>query len=584
MKKNTSKIENKGISVLRNLIDNMDCVTHSFGENNTEISWDGDIKLYKNPDVDDKGNLSSIIRVQVKSRTKKIPSSNSINFLINKKDLKNYLLENGTMFFVIIFNNNNEFKIFYIDLLPYNLRKLLKEEVNGKNEIKVKLKYMPNDPIIFEKILRNFAIDKKQQERISDKVFEQENMAISVDGKRSKIQFYDWGYKKDKITALIGEEKYVYELDENDNIINIELVTLGMIKEPFNIQVKDKLGNIYFDKVDCIYTKDSAVINIGKSFKMYQKENKFNIKIKGTLKERINSLNFLIQIDKFKGFYINEEWVKLNGELDNPNIFKSELEIYTKILNFIKAHHIDKDINLDKWTWDEINKFVIWIRAIDEGIPIRVENFKTSVLGSIKIQDIRFSIFAERKEDGKIFVKSIWNSDINGKYLFMRGNPDDVDEFETTYIYDFLNKEAYLSDDINFLEMKKYYNENEIKENEETSINMQALEAILAYDENKNKKLLEYANFLLDKIINIESMHEIAIINKCQIKRRLGKLTLDDKFELMKIFEKKKDNLIYSISINLLIDKKEDAKRQLENLTEYEKEEYLKYPISIFLR
>ena len=232
---------------------------------------------------------------------------------------------------------------------------------------------------------------------------------------------------------------------------------------------------------------------------------------------------------------------------------------------------------------DEINKFVIWIRAIDEGIPIRVENFKTSVLGSIKIQDIRFSIFAERKEDGKIFVISIWNSDISGKYLFMRGNPDDVDKFETTYIYDFLNKEAYLSEDINFLEMEKYYNENEIKENEETLINMQALEAILAYDENKNKKLLEYANFLLDKIINIESMHEIAIINKCQIKKRLGKLTLDDKFELMKIFEKKKDNLIYSISINLLIDKKEDAKKELENLTEYEKEEYLKYPISIFL-
>ena len=223
MKKNTSKIENKGISVLRNLIDNMDCVTHSFEENNTEISWDGDIKLYKNPDVDDKGNLSSIIRVQVKSRTRKIPSGNSMNFLINKKDLNNYLIENGTMYFVIIFNKNNEFKIFYIDLLPYNLRKLLKEEVNGKNEIKVKLKYMPNDSIIFEKILRNFAIDKKQQERISDKVFEQENMAISVDGKRSKIQFYDWRYKKDKISTLVGEEKYVYELDENDNIINIEL-------------------------------------------------------------------------------------------------------------------------------------------------------------------------------------------------------------------------------------------------------------------------------------------------------------------------------------------------------------------------
>ena len=50
--------------------------------------------------------------------------------------------------------------------------------------------------------------------------------------------------------------------------------------------------------------------------------------------------------------------------------------------------------------------------------------------------------------------------------------------------------------------MKKYYNENELQQDEEYVINMQALEAILAYDENKNKNLLDYANFLLDKIIN----------------------------------------------------------------------------------
>lgn len=47
------------------------------------------------------------------------------------------------------FYKNDDFKIFYLDLLPYNLRKLLKEDINGKNEVKVKLKYLPNDPIIF---------------------------------------------------------------------------------------------------------------------------------------------------------------------------------------------------------------------------------------------------------------------------------------------------------------------------------------------------------------------------------------------------------------------------------------------------
>ena len=110
-----------------------------------------------------------------------------------------------------------------------------------------------------------------------------------------------------------------------------------MIKEPFNIQVKDKLGNIYFDKVDCIYTKNSAVINIGKSFKMYQRENKFNIKRKGTLKERINSLNFLIQIDKFELMKIFEKKkdnliysISINLLIDKKEDAKKELENLTE--------------------------------------------------------------------------------------------------------------------------------------------------------------------------------------------------------------------------------------------------------------
>ena len=72
MGKNSSKTEQKGISILRNLLDKMDTVTYSLEEGDKNISWDGDIKLYKNADIDDKSNLSSIIRVQVKSRTKKI--------------------------------------------------------------------------------------------------------------------------------------------------------------------------------------------------------------------------------------------------------------------------------------------------------------------------------------------------------------------------------------------------------------------------------------------------------------------------------------------------------------------------------
>lgn len=582
MKKATAKVESKSISVLRNLIDEMDTVTHSFEEGNTNISWDGEIKLYKNSNIDDKCNLSSILKVQIKGRTRKIPKGNNINFLISKDDLENYLLVNGTLYFVIIFNKNNDFKIYYIDLLPYNLRELLKETPNKDNKIKVKLKYIQNDPLPFEKMLRNFAINMEHQKKISDKVFQKKNMMISINNKKSKLEFYDWKHKDYSITSLLGEEKYLYELDENDNIINIELATLNMIKEPFNIEIKDKLRNLFFKKIDCIYTKDSTVINIGKSFKIYQYEKNFKIKIKGTLNERINSLRFLIQVIKFKGFYINNEWIKLNGTISSFDSFNSQLALYNKILNFINNHNINKDINLDDWDYKDINNFIVWIKAIDENIPIKIKNFTSSVIGSIKIHDICFSIFAEYKDDGSIKVNSIWNSNTNNKYLFIMSNTENTEKFETTNIFDFLNKDTYLSDDINFSEMKKYYNENELQQDEEYVINMQALEAILAYDENKNKNLLDYANFLLDKIINKKNMNEVAIINKYQIKKRLKKLTFDDKYKLMKILEKKNNELFYNISINLLLDKKDEAKKQFEKLTELEKKEYLKYPISIF--
>ena len=582
MKKATAKVESKSISVLRNLIDEMDTVTHSFEEGNTNISWDGEIKLYKNSNIDDKCNLSSILKVQIKGRTRKIPKGNNINFLISKDDLENYLLVNGTLYFVIIFNKNNDFKIYYIDLLPYNLRELLKETPNKDNKIKVKLKYIQNDPLPFEKMLRNFAINMEHQKKISDKVFQKKNIMISINNKKSKLEFYDWKHKDYSITSLLGEEKYLYELDENDNIINIELATLNMIKEPFNIEIKDKLGNLFFKKIDCIYTKDSTVINIGKSFKIYQYEKNFKIKIKGTLNERINSLRFLIQVIKFKGFYINNEWIKLNGTISSFDSFNSQLALYNKILNFINNHNINKDINLDDWDYKDINNFIVWIKAIDENIPIKIKNFTSSVIGSIKIHDICFSIFAEYKDDGSIKVNSIWNSNTNNKYLFIMSNTENTEKFETTNIFDFLNKDTYLSDDINFSEMKKYYNENELQQDEEYVINMQALEAILAYDENKNKNLLDYANFLLDKIINKKNMNEVAIINKYQIKKRLKKLTFDDKYKLMKILEKKNNELFYNISINLLLDKKDEAKKQFEKLTELEKKEYLKYPISIF--
>lgn len=48
MRRSSNKTEQKAISVLRDILDNIETLTYSFNEGDKNISWDGDIKLYRN--------------------------------------------------------------------------------------------------------------------------------------------------------------------------------------------------------------------------------------------------------------------------------------------------------------------------------------------------------------------------------------------------------------------------------------------------------------------------------------------------------------------------------------------------------
>lgn len=159
------------IDKIKILIDKMQNIDRNIPEKDTGISWDGDILVY-NDNMDKKTNLSSIFRVQVKGRTENKLPKNHYNFYVERADLENYLRDDGTIFFAVVFVNE-EYKCFYSELLPYNLRLLLNDKANiGKKKIKVKMKviYSSNQ---LEIAIRNFAIDREKQKRISPKVFDQ---------------------------------------------------------------------------------------------------------------------------------------------------------------------------------------------------------------------------------------------------------------------------------------------------------------------------------------------------------------------------------------------------------------------------
>lgn len=122
--KKTEKLAVNKIEALVHRIENADC---KFNVDDTGISWDGDIYLY-NGNIDEKENYDISIKTQIKGRTvniKKLPDKRK--FDVDKKDLENYLKEDGTIFLVVLFKDIDNFKIYYASLLPYNLRLYLKE-------------------------------------------------------------------------------------------------------------------------------------------------------------------------------------------------------------------------------------------------------------------------------------------------------------------------------------------------------------------------------------------------------------------------------------------------------------------------
>ena len=97
MTKSKSKIEQKAITKVRDLIDKIEFFKHDLKDTDKNISWDGTVEMY-NGNTDIKENYDYTIDVQVKGRTtnnKKF--SSKYRFPLDKIDLENYLKKDGTI-------------------------------------------------------------------------------------------------------------------------------------------------------------------------------------------------------------------------------------------------------------------------------------------------------------------------------------------------------------------------------------------------------------------------------------------------------------------------------------------------------
>ena len=575
----TKKTEKTALNKIENLLDELETFDYNFVADNTGISWDGYIDLYHG-NIDDKGNFDTRIDAQIKGRTTNIKKlQEKWKFDIDKKDLENYNKIDGTLFLAVRFLKNGDFKIYYKSLLPKNITDLLREQPNSKNEIKVTLKEVKN-ALHLESICRNFVLDKETQKKLSKEIFNHNALSI---GNQKLGTFSTWHRGKFNPITILGEEKFIYILDDDKNIIDVEYAEITEVVQGLNWTVKNKNGEIYYSTVNhSVELLGSQKFIFGKAFSLLNNPKKFSIQLSGSLKELLKKLNFIKDININNGFFIDNTYITVKMNVKSIEKYKKIHEIYMKMDNFCKKHNIEKDISIDKWSNKDINDFLMWIDAIDNNQNINIKEWDGSMLGSIQIKDIRFSIFAEKLENNSFRVYSIWNDDRKNHYQFRYGE-DDEEAIYTKKFFSILNEQAYLSDDVDINEMKKYYEENPLEDREETLLNFQVLELLKAFDVNQNLKLLDYAKFILEKISVFSDMSDVVRVNFLQTEKRLRNLNEGEISELIEIRNRHNENKFFNISTNLLIGNLLEAKIIYNSLSEDEKSAFGEYPISKFL-
>lgn len=574
----SKKTEKTALNKIENLLDVLEYFDYHFNADDTGISWDGYIDLY-HENIDNKGNFDARIDVQIKGRTlfkKKL--QDKCKFDIDKRDLENYNKIDGTLFLLVRFLENGDYKIYYICLLPKNINDLLKEQSNYKNEIRVTLKELKN-ALQLEEVCRNFALDKEIQKKLSKEIFDSNGLLVND----KKIgTFSAWKRGKFNPEAILGEERFVYVIDDKKNIIEVEYAEITTVVQGLNLSVKSKNGELFYNKIN--HSTDitgEKEISFGKGFCLDINSKRFAINICGTLKERIKQLKFIKSILDNNGFMIGNGAVTIKNNKEEKAKYDKLYDAYSKIENFCSKHNINKDINIDLWSNKNFREFLIWIDAIDNNVKINVKEWNITTLGSIQIQDIRFSIFADKLEDNSFQIYSIWNSNNKDHYQFRYGE-DNIEAIYTNKLFSILNKDVYMADDINIDEMKNFYNENQIEKGEETLLNLQVLEIIKAFDITGNEELLDYAKFLLNIIIKYDNLYDTARINYLQIEKRVRDLKEEEIEELISIRDKNKD-IMFKISCNLLIGNIEEAKIQFNSLNNLEKDYYRDFPIYKFI-
>jgi hypothetical protein len=552
-----------------------------------EPSWDGHIYVYRNKNKS-KNNLIARVPVQVKGEQCDNISKNKTTYPIEMSDLKNYFNDIGVIFFVVLIKKDTAAKkIFYIDLLPVKLKRLLSD----KDTQAVELKEFPVKNKQKQAIFQNFADNSKKQASFakSDSFLPIEILRKPTDRieKFTATLFEtDDNEKKDPIQMLLKlEEIYVYANLKESNISqpldSPIFVAQTQEKVPASISVK---GVQFYSKFIRIRSKNNTVIQIGKSMTMELDTGKVKFKLVDNLRDIVIDLDFIIQIVLAKSCEINGEHIFGFEDFENFNIEEQQslLDYHKKMVQVLDYLNIKDNIKISELTDMDRRNFATLITAFIDKKKVKGVQSESPL---VFMKMLKFNLLL-------LFLEDKNNSNEVEIHDFFQ-MPDELvtikeedGKHSLTSQYIILKKDDYLHYsntrfDAILTSFQKYYS----ADNSTTidAANKVLLDLLSVYDESKEKKseILCAAKDLAEWLFELNNV-ETFQLNLLQTIRREREFTKEEKDILLAIVLNNQNREDILFGANLLLDNQDVAEKYFERLDSAAQEQYKQYPIYKF--
>lgn len=559
-------------------------------------NWDGHIFIHKDNKRTNDGVKA--ISIQVKGKAVSKAKKGDVTFPVRKVDLNSYLTNGGTIFFVIHLDKatGDTIQIYYASLLPYTISKLLSHK-NNRTTISVKLRPFPSDINDIEELLLNFHQESIRQTGFAGKELPTIE-SLTKAGVFEGLEFHYTQVKRDKDIPfekiLEGKEITIYAKTKGnpagipvEQISYMTQVTSHLVlNEPVKVEEQT-----YYTTVETTHSADNTIMQIGSCWKMTfsrnpnENENRIGVevKIQGTLSQRIKGLEFIIALFKAKEFVIGDATFPVN--LSNADWKKFDINEYIETLRGYKRAEkvlselsVTKDLELDSCTPDDYRKLNSLIKAIENEEPITGVNGDLPILVGYKFANIRLAMICKKVGENTYNIWDFFSRPLDVIVKDENNVPHPISQYHLLKADDYVSidnlKLSAIIDDIKRIESQEFLidTSNDIM-----------LELLKAYDRSRNVNFLTTAKQINEwqKEQSDGICDEVLTLNELQIVARERSLKHSEKMALYKILEESSD-LFYQAGAYLLLGEQEEATQIITQFDENAAKRFSEFPIYRF--